>query len=61
MKTGPLFQWIFGLTFAVRPALKLVLAGCLLVIGLILAVVILRVTGKASKVADETAQKENRR
>jgi uncharacterized membrane-anchored protein YhcB (DUF1043 family) len=33
----------------------------LLVIGLILAVVIMRVTGKASKVAEETAQKENRR
>jgi len=61
MKTGSFFQWIFGLTFAVRPALKLVLAGCLLVIGLILAVVILRVTGKVSKIADEAAQKENRR
>ncbi len=61
MKTGSFFQWIFGLTFAVRPALKLVLAGCLLVIGLILLAVFLRAGRKASGLAEETAQKENRR
>jgi len=61
MKTGSFFQWIFGLTFAVRPVLKLVLAGCLLVIGLILLAVFLRAGRKASGLAEETAQKENRR
>ncbi len=53
MKTGTLFQFLFGITFLVRPAFKLLLAGCLLVTGLILLVVAIRITGKITGLKDD--------
>lgn len=51
MKTGSLFQFLFGVTFLVRPTLKLVLAACLLMIGLLLLAVIIRFAGKVSRIS----------
>lgn len=61
MKTGTLFQFLFGFTFLVRPAFKLLLAACLLLMGLILLVVVVRITGKISGIKDNGQKPESRR
>ncbi len=61
MKTGSLFQFLFGATFLVRPTLKLVLAACLLIIGLLLLAVIIRFAGKASGISDDDSSSGPRR
>jgi hypothetical protein len=48
MKTGPLFQFLFGLTFLGRPYFKLFLAACILVMGIILAAVVIKLAGRLS-------------
>lgn len=48
MDTGHLFQFLFGLTFLGRPYFKLFLAGCVLLMGIILAAVILKLAGRLS-------------
>jgi len=60
MKTGPLFQFLFGFTFLVRPALKLVLAACVLIMGLIFLAVILRVTRKTAGLSGDDSRSEGR-
>lgn len=60
MKTGPLFQFLFGITFLVRPAFKLVLAGCLLLMGLLLLAALIKIAGKASAISGDTAKRDNR-
>ncbi|MCX8160752.1 MAG: hypothetical protein N3G18_07455 [Candidatus Saccharicenans sp.] len=60
MKTGPLFQFLFGFTFLVRPAFKLVLAACVLVMGLLLLAVIIRMTGRASGISGDSSGPESR-
>ncbi len=60
MKTGPLFQFLFGFTFLVRPAFKLVLAACLLVMGLLLLAVIIRLTGRVSGISGDSSDPESR-
>jgi len=60
MKTGSLYQFLFGFTFLVRPAFKLVLAGCILVMGLLLLAVIIRVAGRASGISSGSSGPENR-
>ena len=61
MKTGSFFQLLFGFTFLVRPAFKLLLAACLLLIGLILLVVVVRITGKVTGIKDNGQKPESRR
>jgi hypothetical protein len=61
MKTGTFFQLLFGFTFLVRPAFKLLLAACLLLIGLILLVVVVRITGKITGIKDNGQKPESRR
>lgn len=60
MQTGPLFQFLFGLTFLFRPAFKLVLAGCVLLMGLILLAVVLKITGKAAGLSGENSPRQPR-
>lgn len=60
MKTGSLFHLIFGLTFWVRPAFKLALAACLLVMGLVLLVVVLRIAGRISGIKDDSHKSGSR-
>ncbi|MGB9893666.1 MAG: hypothetical protein ACPLRA_04580, partial [Candidatus Saccharicenans sp.] len=61
MKTGQLFQFLFGFSFLLRPAFKLVLAACVLVIGLILVVVLIKLTGKVSGISGDNSRLEDRR
>ncbi|MDI6850105.1 MAG: hypothetical protein QME69_09985 [Candidatus Saccharicenans sp.] len=60
MKTGPLFQFLFGLTFLFRPAFKLVLAGCVLLMGLILLAVVLKLTGRTAGLSGEDSSPQGR-
>jgi hypothetical protein len=60
MKTGQFFQFLFGFTFLVRPAFKLILAACVLVIGLLLLAVIIKVTGRASGISSDSTGPGNR-
>ncbi|HAR36149.1 MAG TPA: hypothetical protein DCR87_04450 [Acidobacteria bacterium] len=60
MKTGQLFQFLFGFTFLVRPAFKLVLAACVLVIGLLLLVVIIKIAGRVSGISGDSPGSGNR-
>ena len=60
MKTGPLFQFLFGFTFLVRPAFKLLLAACLLLMGLILLVVMMRITRKIAGFQEGQQKPESR-
>ncbi|PMP93787.1 MAG: hypothetical protein C0168_10955 [Candidatus Aminicenantes bacterium] len=49
MGTGQLFQFLFGLTFLVRPYFKLLLAACVLLLGLVITLVLIKITGQITK------------
>jgi hypothetical protein len=61
MRTGSLFQLIFGFTFWVRPVFKLALAACVLIIGLLLVLVLAKVLGQASGITEGKDKQESRR
>jgi len=61
MGAGHLFQFLFGLTFLGRPYFKLLLAACVLVMGIIITAVVLklasRLSGLDSNPHDKTGEK----